>query len=182
MTEPEVIARPDLEAVLADDKTKELIEEYEAEAKTRTFTGWWDKFVTGLAVGTTLFALYFAAAGAEIPFTGVVLVPSLRVLGQTITTPQIYVMIFLTAILVLTFLLYPMHPRFIKRVNVVDLAFVAASIAITAYVFLNFESVIYRVNSPNEWDFTFGLIAILTVPEPGPRPIGGHLPRIGIAA
>jgi len=28
-------------------------------------------------------------------------------LGQTITTPQIYVMIFLTSILVLTFLLYP---------------------------------------------------------------------------
>src|SRR5438128_9749976 len=146
--EPEVIARPDLEAVLADDKTKELIEEYEAEARTRTFTGWWDRLVTGLAVATTLFALYYAAAGAEIPFTGVVLVPSFRVLGQTITTPQIYEMIFLTAILVLTFLLYPMHPRFIKRVNVVDLALVGASIAITGYVFLNFETVIYRVNNP----------------------------------
>ncbi|HKC90307.1 MAG TPA: hypothetical protein VKE23_03160, partial [Candidatus Limnocylindria bacterium] len=62
-SDPEVIARPDLEAVLAEDKTKELIEEYEAEARTRTFTGWWDKLVTGLAVATTLFALYFAAAG-----------------------------------------------------------------------------------------------------------------------
>ena len=61
-SEPEVIARPDLEAVLADDKTKELIEEYEAEARTRTFTGWWDKIVTTLAVATTLFALYFAVA------------------------------------------------------------------------------------------------------------------------
>src|SRR5207237_9021529 len=95
--EPEVIARPDLEAVLADDKTKELIEEYEAEARTRTFTGWWDRFVTGLAVATTLFALYYAATGAEIPFTGVVLVPSFRILGQTITTPQISAMIFLPA-------------------------------------------------------------------------------------
>ncbi|TMC79634.1 MAG: hypothetical protein E6J15_00470 [Chloroflexi bacterium] len=180
--EPEVIARPDLEAVLADDKTKELIEEYEAEARTRAFTGWWDKIVTTLAVATTLFALYFAAAGAEIPFTGVVLVPSLRVLGQTITTPQIYVMIFLTAILVLTFLLYPMHPRFIKRVNAIDLGFIGASIAITAYVFLNFETVIYRVNSPNEWDFTFGVIAIVTVLEAGRRTIGWHLPAIGLAA
>ncbi len=181
-SEPEVIARPDLEALLADDKTKELIEEYEAEAKTRTFTGWWDKLVTGLAVATTLFALYFAAAGAEIPFTGVVLVPSFRMLGQTITTPQIYVMIFLTAILVLTFLLYPMHPRFIGRVNVIDLAFVAGSIAITAYVFLNFETVIYRVNSPNQWDFVFGIIAIVAVLEAGRRTIGWHLPAIGIAA
>src|SRR5256714_390095 len=182
MTEPEVIARPDLEAVLADDKTKELIEEYEAEAKTRTFTGWPDKIITTLAVATTLFALYFAAAGAEIPFTGVVLVPSIRMLGQTITTPQIYVMIFVTAILTLTFLIYPMHPRFIKHVNVIDLAFVASSIAITAYVFLNFETVIYRVNNPNQWDFVFGVMAIVTVLEAGRRTIGWHLPAIGIAA
>src|SRR5438046_1042040 len=131
MTGPEIIARPDLDAVLAEDKTKELIEEFEAEAKTRTFTGAWDAFVTSLAVGTTLFALYFAAAGAEIPFVGIQLVPSFVLFGQTITTPQIYVMIFLSAILVLTFLLYPMHPRFIKPVNVVDLALAAASLAVT---------------------------------------------------
>src|SRR5437879_8129892 len=137
-TEVELVARPDLEAVLADEKTKELIEEFEAEARTRTFTGGWDRVVTGLSVATTLFALYYAAAGAEIPFTGIVLVPTIRLLGQTITTPQIYVMIFLTAILVLTFLLYPVHRRFMKRVNAVDLAFVAAAVAITAYVFLNF--------------------------------------------
>src|SRR5256712_4438460 len=179
--EIEVVTRPDLEAVLADEKTKELIEEYEAEARTRTFTGWWDRLVTALAVATTLFALYFAAAGAEIPLTNIVLVPSFRILGQTITTPQIYVMIFLTSILVLTFLLYPMHPRFIKSVNVVDLALIGASIAITAYVFLNFETVIYRVNSPNQTDFVFGVVAIATVLEAGRRTIGWHLPAIGLA-
>ena len=32
MSGPEIIARPDLDAVLAEDKTKELIEEFEAEA------------------------------------------------------------------------------------------------------------------------------------------------------
>src|SRR5712691_7411369 len=181
-SEPEVVARPDLEAVLADDKTRELIEEYEAEARTRTFAGWWDRIVTALAVATTLFALYFAAAGAELPFTGIVLVPSFRILGQTITTPQIYVMIFLTAILTLTFLVYPAHPRFLKRVNAVDLAFVAASVSITAYVFINFETVIYRVNNPNQWDFTFGVIAIVTVLEAGRRTIGWHLPALGLAA
>src|SRR5438876_12409512 len=100
--EPEVIARPDLEAVLADDRTKELIEEYEAEARTRTFTGFWDRLVTGLAVATTVFALYYAAAGAEVPFTGVVLVPSFRILGQTITTPQTYELLFLSAFRVLS--------------------------------------------------------------------------------
>ena len=180
--EPEIIARPDLDAVLAEDKTKELIEQFESEAKTRTFSGLWDGVVTALSVATTLFALYYAAAGAEIPMTNVVLVPSFRILGQTITTPQIYVMIFLTSILILTFLLYPMHPRFIKSVNVVDLVLVAASIAITAYVFLNFETVIYRVNSPNQTDFVFGVVAIVTVLEAGRRTIGWHLPAIGLAA
>src|SRR6184192_3579260 len=102
MSGPEIIARPDLDAVLAEDKTKELIEEFESEARTRTFTGVWDGVVTALSVATTLFALYYAAAGAEVPLTNVVLVPSFRILGQTITTPQIYVMLFLTSILVLT--------------------------------------------------------------------------------
>src|SRR5207247_1226165 len=72
--------------------------------------------------------------------------------------------------------------RFIKHVNVVDLALVGASIAITGYIFLNFETVIYRVNNPNALDFTFGVIAIGTVLEAGRRTIGWHLPAIGIAA
>src|SRR2546428_10858348 len=96
--EIEVVTRPDLEAVLADEKTKELIEEYEAEARTRTFTGWWDRLGTAPAVATTLFALYFAAARAGVPFTNIVLLPAFPVLRQENTTPQIYVMSFLTAI------------------------------------------------------------------------------------
>ena len=179
---PEVIARPDLEAVLADEKTKELIEEYESEAKTRTLTGAWARAVTVLSVATTLFALYYAAAGAEIPLTHVVLVPTFRLFGQTITTPQIYVMLFLTAILVLTFILYPAHPRFLKRVSLIDVPLIVASIAITAYVLLFFDQVIYHVNSPTPTDFVFGVIAILTVLEAGRRTIGWHLPALGLAA
>jgi len=113
----EVIVRPDFDAVITDERNRELIEEFENEAKTRTFTGWWARFVTSLSVATTLFALYYAAAGAEIPFTSFVLVPSISVFGQTITTKQIYEMIFLAAILVLSYVLYPAHPRFLKRVN-----------------------------------------------------------------
>src|SRR5437899_194891 len=75
-----------------------------------------------------------------------------------------------------------MLPGFTKRGHLIDLAFIAASVAITAYVFLNFETVIYRVNSPNEWDCTFGVIAILTVLEAGRRTIGWHLPALGLFA
>src|SRR5881628_2059804 len=113
----DIVVRPDLEKVLADDKTKELIEEYEAEARTRTLGGVWGRVVTTIAVVTTLFALYYSIAGAQIPFTSFVLVPSIRILGQTITTPQIYTMLFLSAILVLTFLVYPPAARFRERVT-----------------------------------------------------------------
>src|SRR5258708_13655861 len=107
----EVIVRPDFDQVLADEKNREIIEEFENEAKTRTLSGWWARLVTGLSVATTLFALYYAAAGAEIPFTTFVLVPTASVFGQTTTTKHIYEQLFLPPILTLTSPLYPPHPR-----------------------------------------------------------------------
>jgi len=180
--EQEAIVRPDLEKVLADDKTKELIEEFEQEARTRSLTGVWATVVTVVAVATTLFALYFSIAGAEIPFTRFVPIPSFRILGQTITTPQIYTMVFLTAILVLTFLLYPPLARFRKRVTPFDLLLALGSIAITLYVFVQFDQIIYRTSSPNQWDFVFGILAIALVLEAGRRTTGWHLPVIGMIA
>ena len=179
----EVIARPDFEQVQADEKNREIIEEFESEAKTRTLTGWWGRFVTALSVATTLFALYYAAAGAEIPGTTFVLVPTFSILGQTITTKQIYEMLFLAAILTLTFLLYPAHHRFIARVHpILDLLPVAASIAMALYVLANFEQVIYRANTPTPTDFVFGIMAIGVVLEAARRTIGWHLPVLGLVA
>jgi TRAP transporter 4TM/12TM fusion protein len=179
---PVRVERPDFDAVLADQKNRELIEEYASESKTRTLAGGWGRAVTFLCVATTLFALYYAAAGAEIPGLGIVLVPNFRILGQTITTPQIYTMLFLSAILVLTFLVYPAHPRFLKRVSVLDLILAAASLAITAYVFVDFNQIIYRINTPTPTDFAFGVIAILLVMEAARRTIGWHLPLLGAIA
>jgi hypothetical protein len=179
----EIIVRPDFDQVLADEKNREIIEEFESEAKTRTLGGWWARIVTSLAVATTIFALYYAAAGAEIPFTTFVLVPTVSILGETITTKQIYEMLFLGAILTLTFLLYPAHHRFIKRVHpVLDLVPAAAAIASALYVLVNFEQVIYRANSPTPTDFVFGIMAILVVLEAARRTIGWHLPVLGLIA
>ncbi|HEV8230303.1 MAG TPA: TRAP transporter fused permease subunit [Candidatus Limnocylindria bacterium] len=177
----EIVVRPDLERVLADEKTKQLIEEFEQEARTRTLTGAWARIVTVLAVTTTLFALYYSISGAELPLTKLVPVPSVRIFGQTITTPQIYTMLFLSAILVLTFLLYPASPRF-RRITVLDLALCAGAIAITAYIFINFEQVIYRVSTPTPADFAFGVLAVILVLEAGRRTTGWHLPVIGLIA
>jgi len=179
----EVIVRPDFEQVVADEKNREIIEEFENEAKTRTLSGWWARVVTGLAVATTLFALYYAAAGAEVPGTSVVLVPTISLLGQTITTKQIYEMLFLAAILTLTFLLYPAHRRFLPRIHpVLDLVPAAASVAMALYVLANFEQVIYRANSPTPTDFVFGVMAIVVVLEAARRTIGWHLPVLGVIA
>jgi TRAP transporter 4TM/12TM fusion protein len=178
----EVIVRPDLDKVLSDEKNREIIEEFENESKTRTLTGWWDRVVTGLSVAVTLFALYYAAAGAEIPYTNFVLVPTFYVLGQTITTKQIYEMIFLAAVLVLTFLLYPAHPRWLKRVTIPDLALCVAALAISGYVLVNFEEVIYRASSPTQVDFVMGSLAIVIVMEAARRTIGWHLPALGLVS
>ncbi|HLZ47330.1 MAG TPA: TRAP transporter fused permease subunit [Candidatus Limnocylindria bacterium] len=179
----EVVVRPDFEQVVADEKNREIIEEFENEAKTRSLTGWWARIVTSLSVATTLFALYYAAAGAEIPFTHVVLVPTFQIFGETITTKQIYEMLFLGAILTLTFLLYPAHPRYLRRISpLLDLLPAAGAIAIALYVLLNFEDVIYRANSPTPTDFVFGLIAIIVVMEAARRTIGWHLPLLGAIA
>ena len=180
-SEVERVSRPDLDEVLADEKTKELIEEFEQEARTRTLTGAWAGIVTGIAVAVTLFALYYAIAGAQIPLTGIV-VPSFRVFDQTITTPQIYVMIFLTGTLILTFLLYPAIPRFRGRITLLDLVPAAGAIAITAYIFINFEQVIYRVSQPTALDFAFGALALVLVLEAARRTTGWHLPVIGVIA
>jgi TRAP transporter 4TM/12TM fusion protein len=177
----EVISRPDLDQVLAAEKTKELIEEFEQEARTRDLGGAWAKIVTALSVAVTLFALYYAIAGAQLPLTSIV-VPSIPLFGQTITTPQIYVMLFLTGTLVLTFLLYPPLPRFRKRITLLDLIPAAGAIAITAYIFINFEQVIYRVSEPTPVDFVFGVVAVVLVLEAGRRTTGWHLPVIGVIA
>ena len=182
MTPDDRITRPDFDAIVTDNKNRELIEEFESEAKTRSLGGWWGRFVTILSVATTLFALYYAAAGATLPFTDIVFMPNVRIGGQTVTTPQIYVMLFLSAILVLTFLVYPAHRRYLKRVTVPDVALALASIAITAYVLRDFDQIIYRINTPTPVDFAFGVVAILLVMEAARRTIGWHLPVLGVIA
>jgi TRAP transporter 4TM/12TM fusion protein len=175
----EVIIRPDLEQVLSDTKTREIIEEYEQEARTREFSGRLGVFVKVLAVATSLFALYYAIAGAPIPGTGFVPIPDIHMFGETITTPQIYVMLFLGAVLVLTFLVYPPLPRFRKRITAFDVVLAIAAVVVCGYVIVNFDSVIYRVNTPTPLDFALGLTALLLVMEAARRTIGWHLPVLG---
>src|SRR5919204_6228531 len=112
---------PALEQVTSDTKTQELIEEFETESRTRSLRGAWAAFVTVLCVGMTLLALYYAAAGAEIPFTSIVFVPNLPLFGHNITEVQIYGFVFLGVVLTLSFILYPARKAWRAAVHPLDI-------------------------------------------------------------
>ena len=163
------------DATVDDKRAQELIEQFETESRTRVLTGFWGRFAQSGGVATALLAIYYAMAGAPIPFTNIQLIPNIVVYGQTITTPQIYNLVFLGAALVLTFLYYPALARWRRTVHPLDIALMLASVAIVLYVLLDFEKIVYRVASPTPADFGFGLLAIALVLEATRRTVGWHL-------
>jgi TRAP transporter 4TM/12TM fusion protein len=168
-------ATSDLTPVLSEERTQELIEEFEVEARTRKLDGAWGRIVTVAGVAVAILALYYATAGAPIPFTQIPLIPNVSLFALNITTLQIYSLLFLGAALSLTFLHYPAIRRWRSRVHPTDVLLVVASIAIVAYVLIQFDEVIYRAVSPTPGDFIFGLIAVLLVLEATRRTVGWHL-------
>ncbi len=163
------------EAPLDQKRTQELIEEFEAEARTRTFTGTWALIVTAGSVALALIALYYATAGAPIPFTTIPLIPNISPFGLNITTLQVYSLVFLGSALALTFVYYPAIRRWRATVHPTDLLLVVASIAIVVYVLVQFDEIIYRAVSPTRTDFVFGLLAVFLVLEATRRTVGWHL-------
>ncbi|MGH2499847.1 MAG: TRAP transporter permease, partial [Candidatus Limnocylindria bacterium] len=166
---------------LVDRRAAEIIEEFESEARTRTLGGPWGRVATVGAVTVALFALYYAVAGAPIPFTGIQILPNVIVYGQTITTPQIYNLIFLGAALILTYLYYPAIRRWRRSVHATDLVLMLAAVAVVLYVLVDFEHAIYRSASPLPRDFVFGAVAVLLVLEATRRTVGWHLPALVVA-
>ncbi len=166
---------------VSDARAQAIIEEFEAEARTRSLTGAWGRAATTGSVAVAILALYYAIVGAPIPFTNIQILPNFTIYGQTITTPHIYNLIFLGAALVLTFVYYPGLRRWRARVHPSDLVLIAASVAIVAYVLLDFENAIYRSVSPTPADFAFGLVAVLLVLEATRRTVGWHLSALVIA-
>jgi TRAP transporter 4TM/12TM fusion protein len=163
------------EVQLDQRRTQELIEEFEAEARTRTLEGPWAQVVTVGSVALAILAVYYATAGAPIPFTNIPLIPNVSLFGLNITTLQIYSLVFLGSALALTFLYYPAIRRWRASIHPTDLLLVAASVAIVVYVLAQFDTIIYRAVSPTPTDFVFGLIAVALVLEATRRTVGWHL-------
>jgi TRAP transporter 4TM/12TM fusion protein len=94
--------------------------------------------------------------------------------------------VFLTCILVMTFLIKPLYKGACKdRFNgalVVDLILAVMAIAIGAYIFIDLQGIFERQGDWSRWDFAVGIALVLLVLEATRRVIGYNLMIIACAA
>ena len=112
-------------------------------------------FVTALAAGLSLYALYW-------------------VIG--IVQPQIYRVSFLLITLVLTFVLYPAIPAWRARIGWGDWTLALVSVLVLAWPIIDFENFVRRAATPSELDILFGVVTTLLVMEATRRTVGWILP------
>ena len=146
-----------METVIAPDVPLPTAPDDELESPTRQLTGWPARIATVLAIGLSLYALYW-------------------VLG--IVQPLVYRASFLLIVLVLSFMFYPGSDseRARTRVSPLDWMFVALAIVSLLWPLLDFDNFIYRAADPTTRDMTLGAICILLVLEATRRTAGWVLP------
>lgn len=140
--------------------TQALIEEFEAELPTRSFTGPIFWIVGTFAVFISIFALAKT---------------------QIIIPTQSYRVAFLGAALALTFFMYPWKRSAARAPNIFDVAtsilFAILSIVTSAYPFVvGFDDFLRRSVRPNETDVLMGVLLIILVLEATRRTVGWILP------
>ena len=141
--------------VISEARAEEILEEF--EAPTRKFKGAMKYLITGLAVFTSLFALYGAFGTV-----------------MTLVNRFIHVML----IMMLTFLVYPAARRFKNRGIGTDMALALMSLLIFAYPFIDLEPFMYRVANPTPLDVGVGVLAMFLVLEATRRSTGFALPLV----
>jgi TRAP transporter 4TM/12TM fusion protein len=146
-----------VETVIAPDVPLPTAPDDELESPTRQLTGWPARIATVLAIGLSLYALYW-------------------VLG--IVQPLVYRASFLLIVLVLSFMFYPGSDseRARTRVSPLDWLFVALAVVSLLWPLIDFDNFIYRAADPTTRDMTLGAICILLVLEATRRTAGWVLP------
>ena len=130
------------------------------EAPTRRLSGLPDRLASALALGLSLYGLYWVLF---------------------IVQPQVYRVSFLLIALVLTFLYYPGRRRHDDgRVHLEDWCLIAATIVALGWPLVDFDRFVYRVSRPSATDLTLGVICILVVLEATRRAVGWILPATAI--
>ena len=122
------------------------------------------KVVAFIGIGLSLFELYTA---------GIVAMTAMR-----------HRAVFLSSILVITFLTRPFYQKARRdRVNAalcVDLFLVILTIAVGAYIFIDLNGIFDRQGDWSQWDFTAGVVLIVLVLEATRRVIGLNLTFIAL--
>jgi len=138
-------------------KVEALVEQEEGAA--RRFTGWAGVIVTALAVTMSIVHLY---AAYEI-------VPS-------------YVLrpVHVGFALALSFILFPMAPRWRGKVQWIDFLLVAASVACIAYILWWGDELGDRAILPDTWDVVMGVVLIALILEAARRSSGWIMPFVVI--
>jgi TRAP transporter 4TM/12TM fusion protein len=132
----------------------------EEEASTRRLSGATGILATVLAVGLSLYSLYWVLF---------------------IVQPQIYRVSFLMIALVVIFLLFPARSGSSKTsVEPLDWVLAAASIAALAWPLVDFARFVYRAADPLPVDVALGALTILILLEATRRSVGWILPATAI--
>ena len=148
----------DREVVVSEEALREA-EKYieEEEGPSRRLSGWLDKFITCVAVASTLFHLYAAV--------GVVITQMLRGIHVGI-------------VLFLTFLVFPARRGRKGRLLWYDVVLALLGLAVIVYMLAEFDEFIYRAVVPTMWDKIFGIILIVLVLEASRRTTGLIMPGV----
>ena len=126
------------------------------EAPTRRLTGGLGAFTSALAIGLSLYSLYWVLF---------------------VVQPQVYRVSFLLVALVLTFLLVPGRRRpGSDRVAPLDWLLAAASVVALAWPLVDFSRFVYRAADPLPVDLVLGGLTVLLVLEAARRSVGWILP------
>lgn len=146
-------------AKIDEQKGREILEKYDAEARFRRLDkGLWKWVVTVMATGLALYHLYTAYAG---PLDAI----RHRALHTAVITA-------------LVLLLYPAFTRASrKKMSLVDVCLALLALSTAGYIFLDYDGMINRsfIAAPNTFDLLFAGMAVLLILEGGRRVVGWPL-------
>jgi TRAP transporter 4TM/12TM fusion protein len=131
------------------------VDDLTGESPTRDLNGFSGRLAGVLAIGVSLYAVYWVVG---------------------IVQPFVYRVAFLGLTLVLSFLFYPAGTRDRHQVTALDWMLIAATCLSLAWPIVDFDNFIYRAADPDVIDVVFGVATIIAVLEATRRTTGLILP------
>lgn len=145
-----------------DNKTQEILEKYNKESRTRSFNSKWLVLtISALAASLSMYHLLTSYFGTPVTL--------------------VHRAIHLSAILALTYLLYPASAKLSRgKLHWWDLILALLACSTAIYMFVENTNIYNRGGIPNQLDLIFGGMLILLVIEAGRRVTGWALPLLAV--